>query len=145
MKTLFLLQLISTFYMVGLIWFVQIVHYPMYDLVGRSSFAKYQQAHQLRTTLVVGPMMLIEAATTVAIVYWPPAGMGPYYTWGGVALLFVVWFSTALLQVPRHHALSSGFDPVHHRALVVTNWIRTFAWSGRALILMSYLFQILPD
>ncbi|EDL56427.1 hypothetical protein [Gimesia maris] len=145
MKTLFLLQLVSTFYMTGLIWFVQIVHYPLFALVGRARFTRYQQAHQLRTTIAVGPMMLTEAATTVAIVYWPPPGMGPAFTWTGVGLLFVVWFSTALLQVPRHQVLASRFSPRHIRSLVISNWLRTIAWTARSVLLLIYLAQIFPN
>ncbi|WP_145216034.1 hypothetical protein [Gimesia alba] len=145
MKTLFLLQLVSTFYMVGLIWFVQIVHYPLFALVGRPGFTRYQQAHQIRTTYAVGPMMLTEAATTVAIVYWPPPGMGPAFTWTGVGLLFIVWISTAVLQVPRHHVLAARFSPRHIRGLVFSNQVRTFAWTCRGLLLLIYLFQIFPD
>jgi|TARA_R110001592_G_scaffold217314_2_gene471041 hypothetical protein len=145
LKTLFLLQLVSTFYMTGLIWFVQIVHYPLFALVGRARFTRYQQAHQLRTTFAVGPMMLTEAATTVAIVYWPPPGMGPAFTWTGVGLLFVVWFSTALLQVPRHQVLASRFSPRHIRSLVISNWLRTIAWTARSVLLLIYLAQLFPN
>lgn len=145
MKTLFLLQLVSTFYMLGLIWFVQIVHYPLFALVGRGGFTRYQQAHQLRTTFAVGPMMLTEAATTVAIVYWPPPGMGPAFTWTGVGLLLVVWLSTAVLQVPRHHVLASRFAPRQIRGLVISNWVRTITWTGRGVLLLVYLFQTFPD
>ncbi|MEQ8634619.1 hypothetical protein [Gimesia maris] len=145
MKTLFLLQLVSTFYMTGLIWFVQIVHYPLFALVGRARFTRYQQAHQIRTSFAVGPMMLTEAATTVAIVYWPPPGMGPAFTWTGVCLLFVVWFSTALRQVPRHHVLASRFSPRHIRSLVISNWLRTIAWTARSVLLLIYLAQVFPN
>ena len=42
----------------------------------------------------------------------------------------------ALLQVPRHNALARGFDGPAHAALVATNWVRTAAWSLRALLLV---------
>jgi len=144
LKILFLLQLIATFYMVGLIWFVQIAHYPVFALVGKPEFIPFQMAHQLRTTLVVGPMMLIEAGTTVALVYWRPPGFTSTEAWTGVVLMFVVWFSTALLQVPRHQALARGFDGRQIRLLVATNWVRTLAWSGRGALLAGYLFRVLP-
>ncbi|WP_339734595.1 hypothetical protein [uncultured Gimesia sp.] len=90
-------------------------------------------------------MMLTEAATTVAIDYWPPPGMGPAFTWSGVGLLFVVWISTALLQVPRHHVLASRFSARHIRGLVISNWFRTIAWTSRGILLLIYLFQVFPD
>ena len=40
----------STLFMTGLIWFVQIVHYPLMGMVPKSEFQKYALAHQRRTT-----------------------------------------------------------------------------------------------
>ena len=57
--------------------------------------------------------------------------------WGaiiGLALVTLIWLSTALLQVPCHEDLSNGFDTEIHRRLVATNWIRTVAWSLRSLL-----------
>ncbi|MCG8583206.1 MAG: hypothetical protein MI757_00650, partial [Pirellulales bacterium] len=65
-ELILLLQLVSTLTMVGVIWFVQIVHYPLFGLVGTSDFGRYEQVHQNRTTRVVAPLMLIEAVTAVA-------------------------------------------------------------------------------
>ncbi|QDU49445.1 hypothetical protein Pan110_17820 [Gimesia panareensis] len=144
LKILFLLQLISTLYMVGLIWFVQVAHYPVFALVGKQEFVPFQLAHQLRTTLVVGPMMLIEAFSTIGLVYWRPSGFTAAEAWTGVGLLFVVWFSTALLQVPRHQRLIQGYDGRQIRLLVGTNWVRTLAWTGRGALLVGYLFRVLP-
>ena len=62
-----LLQVAATLALVGLIWFVQVVHYPLFAKVGSSSFADYEQSHQRRTTLVVAPLMLVEAATAIAL------------------------------------------------------------------------------
>ena len=57
---LLMLHLVSTLAMVGLIWFVQVVHYPLFDQVGRDGFRQYEQSHQRLTTLVVAPLMLTD-------------------------------------------------------------------------------------
>ena len=36
----------------------------------------------------------------------------------GLALVAVIWASTATLQVPRHRELLHGFDPGSHRRLL---------------------------
>ena len=46
----------STLSMVGLIWFVQVVHYPLFARV-EQGFIAYEQIHQQRTTWVVAPLM----------------------------------------------------------------------------------------
>jgi hypothetical protein len=55
-------------------------------------------------------------------------------------LVVVIWFSTFLLQVPCHTRLSQGFDAQIHAQLVSTNWIRTLAWSARAVVAMGMIY-----
>jgi hypothetical protein len=123
----------ATWFMAGLIWFVQVVHYPLMARVGEVGYAAYQAGHTARTGLVVGPPMLLEAATATVLVLLP-AGSGPpmWSRWLGLGLLAVVWVSTAVFSVPRHGQLAGGFDAGAHAALVSTNWIRTLAWTARA-------------
>ncbi|MDP9439422.1 MAG: hypothetical protein M3P49_11875, partial [Actinomycetota bacterium] len=71
MQLVLLVHVGATLFMVGLIWFVQIVHYPLFASVGRGGFAEYSRAHSRLTGLVVGPPMLIEAGTAVALVVRP--------------------------------------------------------------------------
>jgi hypothetical protein len=47
--------------MAGLIWFIQIVHYPQVTEVGAERMAAYAAAHARLTTWVVAPLMRIEA------------------------------------------------------------------------------------
>jgi len=128
------LHFASTFYMVGLVWFVQRVHYPLFAGVGSLHFPAYEHAHVARTSPVVGPPMLLEATTALALVAQPPPNVPHVLPWLGLGLLALIWLSTWLLQVPRHRELSAGFDRSAHRRLVATNWLRTFAWSSRGLL-----------
>ncbi|MEZ5353122.1 MAG: hypothetical protein R2762_10845 [Bryobacteraceae bacterium] len=126
----------ATWFMTGLVWFVQMVHYPLFSMVDGAGFAAYEQAHTVRTTWVVAPVMLIELATALLLFrYRMPRGELML----GAGLLAVVWGSTFLLQVPRHEILSMGFDDVAHGGLVATNWIRTVAWSARGVVAMRML------
>ncbi|WP_145058349.1 hypothetical protein [Lignipirellula cremea] len=138
--SMLLLHLAATLYMVGLIWFVQIVHYPLLANVGADEFSSYERSHTSKTTWVVGPPMLVEAATAVLLFWLRPIGLPSWQLWMGVSLLLVIWASTVALQVPCHQALSNGFDATVHRRLVSTNWIRTVAWSlrGVAVLLMAW-------
>lgn len=126
--------------LVGLIWFVQVVHYPLMLGVGADGYADYQRLHQGRTTLVVAPLMLTEIATAAALV-WLLRGVpgGSVAAWAGAALLAGVWASTFLLQVPMHERLGGGFDADAHRRLVAGNWIRTGLWTARGVIAVALL------
>ena len=125
--------------MTGLIWFVQLVHYPLMARVGSANYAAYQQLHQRYTTLAVGPAMLIELVTAIWLAIFRPADVTAWLAWLGLSLVVLIWLSTAILQVPCHRRLEAGFEPNTHRKLVQTNWLRTVLWSARGVIAMVIL------
>jgi hypothetical protein len=67
-----LFQAVASFAMTGLIWFVQVVHYPLLRAVGSSGYAAHQEQHMRLTTLIVAPLMLLEAARALWLVYDRP-------------------------------------------------------------------------
>ncbi len=142
-KVIFLTHVATTLIMVGVIWFVQVVHYPLFGRVGQTSFAAYEADHSRLTTWVVAPPMLIELITAVLLLWQRPEGLSEKQLWVGLGLLTIIWVSTAFLQVPRHNVLALGFDRDTHRALVTSNWIRTLAWSLRGVLVLYMLSGVL--
>lgn len=140
---LLLANLAATGYMTGLIWFVQVVHYPLFNRVGEAGFARYEADHGRLTSLVVGPPMLIELATALALVVWRPTPLPAWWAWTGLALVGVIWLSTVFLQVPQHGALAHGFSEGPYRFLVSSNWVRTLAWSVRMALLLWAVHTLL--
>lgn len=124
----------STVFMVGLIWFVQVVHYQLMGVIGKTEFSAYEQRHTSLTTWVVGPPMLVEGATALLLFSFRPSGVPIWLLCAGIILLAIIWLSTFFLQVPCHETLFLGFDAVVHRRLVLTNWIRTVAWNLRGML-----------
>lgn len=125
--------------MAGVIWFVQVVHYPLFAHVGGDGFAAYHAAHARLTTLVVGPLMAVEAATAVWLWWTRPAGVAAGLLWIGLLLVALLWATTFLGAVPRHAGLASGFDAATHAGLVAVNWVRTIAWTARAAVAIVVL------
>jgi hypothetical protein len=134
LKFILLTNVAATLYMVGLIWCIQIVHYPLFAQVGRESFAAYETAHSSLITPVVGLPMLIELATAGLLLFFRSPVIRLSEAIIGVVLVAVIWLSTMFLQVPQHGILSSGFDATAHQFLVSSNWIRTVAWSLRGAL-----------
>lgn len=124
----------ATWAMVGLIWFVQVVHYPLFGWVGDDVAVPYAVEHQRRTALVVGLPMAVEGVTALWLLADPPAGSGRAWPFIGCVLLAVVHGSTVLLQVPQHAALAHANDSARVTRLVRTNWIRTIAWTARGAV-----------
>ena len=143
LNIVFLTQIFSTLYMTGLIWFVQVVHYPLHGEVGPTEFQRYQELHMQWTSFVVMPPMLLELITTLYLVNTPFPNAPTWVWWVGLGLLGLVWGSTGLLQVPAHTALLQDFSIENHQKLVMTNWIRTVFWTARSLLLMWTLSLLL--
>ena len=127
--------------MVGLIWLIQIVHYPLFNLVGKNEFQVYHNVHSVLITPLVGTVMIIELISSILLVVFPPKNVSLTVPITGVILVFIIWASTAFLQIPHHNALSKAYDLAAHNLLVQTNWIRTIAWSLRGLLLI-YMLQL---
>ena len=142
-RLVLLANVASTLLLVGLIWFVQVVHYPQFVRVGSELFAEYEAIHVRLTTWVVAPPMLVEALTSAVLAWRPPSPDLAVTCWGGLALVIAIWLSTAFLPVPRHNSLANSFDPESHRELVRTNWIRTIGWSLRGALVLFLTNQML--
>ena len=139
-----LIQVATTLAMMGLIWFVQIVHYPLMAEVGRAEFRRYEMEHQRLTTWLVAPLMLCEMASAVLLLWFRPAGIGLTAAWIGIVLLVFIWLITYTVQVPQHSSLVLSFDPVVQRKLVRGNWWRTVAWTSRGLLVLWMVARVIP-
>ena len=144
--TLFLVQFASTLFMTGLIWFVQIVHYPLFAEVGSDRLSRYEGLHAQRTSWVVFPPMLAELLTTLAMLY-PPLRPNFVSLLAALilnALIGVIWLTTAIGHVPLHTRLGKPEPGAHLLTLLVRlNWLRTLAWTLRAALLLSALAGVL--
>lgn len=134
---------VATLFMTAVIWFVQVVHYPLFAQVGPSAFPSYEAAHVRRITFVVMPAMLLELGTAVALVGFGSAQLGPVAAATGLGLLVVIWGSTGLIQVPLHSRLGQAHSEALVSRLVMSNWVRTGAWTARAAIVVVGLAHAL--
>ena len=141
-RAVLVLQLASTWTMVGVIWTVQLVHYPLMSHVDRDRYQGFQVEHQRRIGWLVVPVMLVEMATALALALAPWSPMPAIQSWIGLGLLAVIWGSTFLVQVPLHTRLARGFHADAHQKLVDFNWIRTISWTARGLLLLATLVTI---
>ena len=142
-KWTLLLHVASTLTMVGLIWFVQIVHYPLFSRVGRDNFRRYEMDHQRLVAWIVAPGMLTEMVTAIMLVWCRPIGIEPITLWIGVALLVSIWLITYSVQVPQHATLVLSYDEHVQQSLVRGNWFRTAAWSARGLLVVWMVGQVI--
>ena len=119
------------FYMTGVIWLVQLVHYPLMRYVSAEQFVQFHAEHSNLITFVVGPVMLVQLGTSLF--------MQGKWQWACTMLSVAVFAATFLASVPLHNQLTQGFSAEVHQALVRTNWIRTGLWSAHSVLLIYIL------
>ena len=141
-----LIHLLATTAMAGLIWFVQVVHYPLFADVPASASTAYAERHQRLTARVVGAPMAVEGVCALWLFFAPPAGVGRLLPFIAGLILAVVLGSTVMLQVPRHGRLArtTCADEIGKvvTSLVTTNWVRTIGWSTRAVLAAVMVAQV---
>ena len=122
-----IVQLAACAAMTGIIWMVQIAIYPLFGRLKGSTFDDYHAHYMTRVAYIIAPLMFIEALCCTACLY-----LGDWQVMIPSSLLLAcVWASTAFIQVPQHAKLT----PETVRTLVLTNWIRSIAWTTRTALL----------
>jgi hypothetical protein len=142
-ELVWLTHLAATLFLVGLIWVVQVVHYPLFANVGADHFHAYWLGHTRLITRLVAPSMGAEAVTGVLLFAVRPAGVSLPVLLVAFGLLVGNWLSTWLVQVPLHERLGRQFDPATLRRLVLSNWLRTAAWALRGGLVLWQSWMLL--
>lgn len=129
--------------MVGLIWTIQLVHYPMFTSLDAEQFPKHMDEHQRLISFLVLPLMMSELLSSLALWNFRPEAISNTAVIVGLALLAVTWGSTFLIQVPQHTKLLSGYDAAVCQQLVTWNWLRTAAWTARGILTAAMMLSVL--
>ena len=135
LRLLLLLNFAAAAYLTGLIWTVQVVHYPSFGLVPKAEFVRFHQAHTARMSYVVLAPMVLELALAIWLAGAGRAALPGGAGWWSLALVGLIWAVTFLISVPFHNRLGLGYDYVAIDGLIRTNWLRTLAWTARAGLL----------
>ena len=133
------IHFLASFWMTAVIFFVQIVHYPLFLKLPFEARIAYGQAHQKAISWIVIPAMLIELGTFLALFFqlWPQW----LFVLSGL-LLLGIWLSTFLLQVPCHAKMLQDPQDAVLQRLVNTNWIRTLFWTAKTFLWACLLWNL---
>lgn len=135
-KTIFLIHLGVTLFLAGLIWTIQIVHYPLFTYVGEKNYQQYQSLHMSRITFLVMPVMLTELATAIYLAIFGLTGVDIKLFRLGLGVLLIIWLSTLFWQAPIHSRLTEKSDEKLIKGLVLSNWLRTILWTCRGILVL---------
>ena len=125
----------ATWFMVGVIWLVQVVIYPSFRDIEPSQFRSAMLRHQALTGRVVILPMLVELVTSLLLLIFNPDSVS---AWLGAISVGVWGLLTMLVQVPIHMRLAESWpdaELIDH--LVNWNWPRTIAWTAHGVIVAT--------
>lgn len=124
-------HLLSTLAMMGIIWFVQLNHYPLFHEI-KANFTNYEAEHVRRTSYVIMPLMLLEFVTAFLLINRQPG----WFWISNFILLLLIWGSTFFIQVPLHNSLQGNYNEKTVNQLINSNWVRTILWTIRSISLL---------
>ena len=139
MALLLIMHVFSTVFMTGVIWFVQLVHYPSFLYLEHSKFSSAMTRNKVLTTMVVAPVMLFEVVTWIALVSTLYMSLSPFLLWANSIGLVAICGITVFASMPLHEKLAQGYDARTIKSLVNLNWPRTVLWTARSLGLFLLL------
>jgi len=127
----------TTFFMTGLCWFVQLVHYPLFKDIPLESFPSYQKKNY-RTAIITVPIMIIEMISGLWIIYY----FDSWFFITNIILFGLILLSTLIFQIPTHLSLKDNPNLKSFNFLIRSNWIRTILWTVRSGMLIYLLFNM---
>ena len=131
------LHLIATSVMVGVIWVIQLVHYPSFHFIELKQYTTFQRFHMSRISYVVIPAMLTELFTLILIVI--SMDQIDNLVLASAILLIFIWLMTAVFFSGVHQRLTQGYEQTVVDKLVKLNWGRTLFWTLRLLLIFIYM------
>jgi Domain of unknown function (DUF1772) len=146
MLTLLVANLTVTSAMFGVIWVIQLVHYPMFAELNAAALPRWHAYHSSRISYLVAPLMVGELALSVGFSWMAPKPA----SFIALGLTVGVWLATFFLSVPLHESLArvelnkaQSADELI-RKLVVTNWPRSILYTAKVILLIWIFLQTSP-
>ncbi len=132
----------ATLFMVGLMWVIQVVHYPLFAEVGAEAYPAYQSRHIDRIgALLVVPWGL-EGLSIAALLVLAKERTMRLLAFAGAALMGLILLVTMIWAAPVHGELLDGFDPDQHDLLMRSNLVRTLLWTARGAVAVAFVLLL---
>ena len=131
-------HLIFTSIMTGVIWVIQIVHYPSFHFIEKELYTAFQKFHMNKISIIVMPIMLAELITGIML-FLDKTSKSPFLTIS-IIILVLIWLITGVFFTKAHNELIAGYQELVVNQLVAMNWIRTLLWTLRLLLLTCFVY-----
>ena len=135
-----LLWTVVILYVLGEIWFGQIVVYPLFAKVGEDEYVAYHRFYSSRIPLPVVLPGFASFLLPVGLVFFGPESVPLWVYVANAACGLVGLVVTVALEIPRHSRLEKGGKQEEViRELILYNWPRTLSITGSAFLTILML------
>lgn len=140
---IFLIQVVFSLYLLGAIWFIQIVHYPLFIYLKFDSTHNPFSFQHSRSGIALMIAMILELISALILLFIP------YPNFLNVLILFIfsvlTWITTLTIQIPSQNLLKNERNENVIFRLIWTNWLRTALWTLKAIYIFFLLWNLLTD
>lgn len=140
MEVILIINLFSSFFLCGLIWVVQLVHYPSFHGFDKVDYHKWMNFHISGISVIVVPLMLTELGSSLLLTFIDAPF--PVIQQTGLGIVILIWLITFIVQVPLHEKLTGGYDKEVVDKLIRSNWWRTLLWSLKSALGLYLISQL---
>lgn len=141
MEVTLILNLFSSFFLCGLIWTVQLVHYPAFHGFEKETYHEWMSLHKSRISFIVVPLMFTELITSILLSFREETSTILHQA--GLGIVILIWLITFFVQVQLHEKLSAGYSEKLVQKLVSSNRWRTLLWSMKSVLGIYLLTRLI--
>ena len=136
-ESILLFQIVINVYLLGVIIMTQFITYPTFLIIDKNSFNKYHRKYVNIISIIVAPAMILEITSLIVLVYLSK----DFLLVKSLILLLCIWLTTFIIMVPSHNILSRKNDSKEIKKLININWVRTFLWSVKLIVMLIIYYE----
>ena len=136
-ESILLFQIVINVYLLGVIIMTQFITYPTFLIIDKNSFNKYHRKYVNIISIIVAPAMVLEIISLIVLVYLSK----DFLLVKSLILLLCIWLTTFIMMVPSHNILSRKNDSKEIKKLININWVRTFLWSVKLIVMLFIYYE----
>lgn len=144
METIFLLlNLISTLLIAGVLWFIQLVHFPLINEMPAKNMVNNGYYHMQKILGIINLLFIIDFITIVFLLLLVNSDLSATLMLINILIFLFTVILTRITFLPIHQNLSKNPNSFLISKLINLNWIRTLVWSLKVLFMLIIFFEVL--
>jgi hypothetical protein len=144
METIFLLiNLLSTVLIAGIMWFVQLVHYPLFNAIPARNLINYGYYHTRKISGIIKPLFIVDFTTLLLLLILLGSNLSTNLMMVNIVIFIITVILTQIVFIPIHQKLSKSPNSQTISQLIRLNWIRTLIWSLKVVFMLIIIYETL--